>query len=67
MANFLDVIKSKTTSEAVNSKPINQLTALEIEFLLTLIKNSSFKGEQLEMVYNAVLKLQEQYIHLTKK
>jgi hypothetical protein len=66
MANFLDVIKSKTTSEAVN-KPINQLTALEIEFLLTLIKNSSFKGEQLETIYNAVLKLQEQYIHLTKK
>lgn len=62
MANFLDIVKSKTTSEAV--KPINQLTAPEIEFLLVLIKNSNFRGEQLESIYNIVLKLQEQYIYL---
>ena len=64
MANFLDIIKPKTTSEVVNT-PINQLTTSEIEFLLLLIKTSSFKGEQLEMVYNTVLKLQEQYLQLT--
>jgi len=65
MANFLDIIKPKTTSEVVNT-PINQLTTSEIEFLLLLIKTSSFKGEQLEMVYNTVLKLQEQYLQLTQ-
>lgn len=65
MANFLDVVKAKTNSEAV--KPINQLTVSEIEFLLMLIKNSNFKGEQLELVYNTVLKLQEQYIILNNK
>jgi len=66
MANFLDIVKAKTNAEAVN-KPINQLTASEIEFLLVLIKNSNFKGEQLEAIYNIVLKLQEQYISLNKK
>ncbi len=66
MANFLDIVKAKTNAEAVN-KPINQLTASEIEFLLVLIKNSNFKGEQLEIIYNIVLKLQEQYISLNKK
>lgn len=62
MANFLDIVKSKTTSEVV--KNVNQLTAPEIEFLLVLIKNSNFRGEQLESIYNIVLKLQEQYIYL---
>ena len=66
MANFLDIVKTKTNSEAVN-KPINQLTASEIEFLLVLIKNSSFKGEHLESIYNIVLKLQDQYVSLNKK
>lgn len=65
MANLLDIIKTKPVPEVV-SKPINQLTTSEIEFLLLVVKNSSFKGEQLEMVYNTVLKLQEQYIQLTQ-
>lgn len=64
MANLLDLIKSNSTSEPVNT--VKQLTASEVEFLLLVIKNSSFKGEQLEMVYNTVLKLQEQYIYLTR-
>lgn len=63
MGNFLDSIKSK--SEVV--KDINRLTTSELEFLLILIKNSNFKGEQLELIYNIVLKLQEQYIHLNNK
>lgn len=65
MANFLDLVKSnsKSISEAV--KPLNQLTTTEIELLLILIKNSSFNGEQLELVYNTAVKLQAQYIQLT--
>lgn len=63
MANFLDLVKSKSNSEVV--KPLNQLTTSEIELLLILIKNSSFKGEQLELVYNTAVKLQTQYIQLT--
>lgn len=63
MGNFLDIIKTKSNSEVV-AKSINQLTTSEIEFLLLLIKNSSFKGEQLEVVYNAAVKLQNQYLAL---
>jgi hypothetical protein len=64
MANLLDILKSKTTSEVVTA-PINHLTTSEIEFLLILIKNSSFKGEQLELVYTTAVKLQSQYLQLT--
>jgi hypothetical protein len=35
-----------------------------VEALLTMIKASNFKGEQVEDVFNLVLKLQEYYIAL---
>jgi hypothetical protein len=38
-----------------------------LEFLLLLIKNSNFKGEQIETIYNAAIKLQQQYIELQPK
>jgi hypothetical protein len=38
------------------------LTKSDIEFLLKMIKESSFKGDQLEQVYTVVYKLQQQYI-----
>jgi hypothetical protein len=44
----------------------NALTKQEIEFLLVLIKQSSFQGESLESLYNLVLKLQQQYLSLDK-
>ena len=34
----------------------------EIEFILLLIKDSSFKGEHVEIIYNTVYKLQQQYL-----
>jgi hypothetical protein len=52
-----------------NSSPVTQtnreeyiLIQQEIEYLLELIKNSMFKGEQLETIYNIVYKLQQQYV-----
>ncbi len=44
----------------------NALSKQEIEFLLVLIKQSSFQGESLESLYNLVLKLQQQYLSLDK-
>ena len=38
------------------------LNKTELEFLLLLIKRSTFQGEQIEEVYNAVYKLQQQYL-----
>ena len=35
----------------------------ELEYLLLLIKDSTFKGEELEKLYNLVYKLQQQYLN----
>lgn len=40
----------------------NKLTTPEYEFLFSLIKSSTFKGEHLELVYNLTIKLQNQYL-----
>ena len=39
----------------------DQLNAQELEFLLLLIKQSTFKGEAIELVFNTAYKLQLQY------
>jgi hypothetical protein len=49
-----------------SQEDLNALTKQEIEFLLLLIKQSSFQGESLESLYNLVLKLQQQYLSLDK-
>jgi hypothetical protein len=41
----------------------HQLNFGELEFLLLLIKQHTFKGEEVELVYNTALKLQNQYIN----
>lgn len=43
------------------------LTLEEYEFLFTIIKNSTFRGESLENLYKIVLKLQKQYLTLKEK
>jgi hypothetical protein len=45
---------------------LNQLSKEEIQFLIELIKRSSFQGESLEGLYNLVLKLQNQFVSLDK-
>jgi hypothetical protein len=48
-----------------NSSPSGEdfnLGQQELEFLLLLIKDSTFKGAELEKLYNLVYKLQQQYI-----
>jgi hypothetical protein len=54
---------TKKAQEAAPSKEL-QLTKGEVEALLTMVKASNFKGEQVEDVFNLVLKLQEYYIAL---
>jgi hypothetical protein len=46
--------------------PSNQLTAKEVEVLLSMIKRTTFLGEDIEPLYNLVVKLQNQYIEQTK-
>ena len=51
-----------------NNNPLssNQLTAMEIEVLLSMIKRTTFLGEDIEPLYNLVNKLQKQHIEQTK-
>ena len=39
------------------------LSIAEIELLLTLIKESTFKGEHVEVLYTLVYKLQQQHLN----
>ena len=55
----------KITNKAHTSTPApEQLNAQELEFLLLLLKQSTFKGEAIELVFNTALKLQTQYTKL---
>ena len=55
--SILDKLKSQSAPES-----IVQLTKQEIEFLLTILKDVSIRGEHVETFYNIILKLQEQYL-----
>ena len=60
---LLDKIK---THQAVQVAGVsNHLTPEEIEVILSLIKRSNFLGEDLDPLYNLVLKLQNQYLEQT--
>jgi hypothetical protein len=40
----------------------NQLNVKELEVLLSIIRKSTFVGEDIEPIYNMVIKLQNQYL-----
>ena len=63
-----NIIKDNTTDsvQITNNINYNRLSPQEIELLLLLIKRSTFVGDQLENVYNIVIKLQNDYIDQTK-
>jgi hypothetical protein len=44
-----------------------KLTLQEIEFLLNTLKSTSIVGDQVEMFYIMVIKLQEQYMQLQQE
>ena len=58
------LIKNETPNKKT-SLP-DQLNEMEIATLLSLIKRSTFTGEDIEPLYNLVLKLQQQYLNITK-
>jgi len=54
----------KLTQNSLQEKEGNfSLEKQEIEFILSLIKETTFKGEHIEVIYNVVYKLQQQYIN----
>jgi hypothetical protein len=44
----------------------NQLTVREIEVLLSMVKRTTFLGEDIEPLYNLIIKLQNQYTEQVK-
>jgi hypothetical protein len=52
---------NKDSSPVIGEESI--LQKIEIEYLLDLVKNSSFPGSHLETVYNIVYRLQQQYLN----
>jgi hypothetical protein len=61
MAFTVGTINSESQTQN-NPQSSNQLTVKEIGVLLSLIKRSNFLGEDIEPLYNMVIKLQNQYL-----
>lgn len=59
-------VKGDTRSYVTPPTPSNQLTIQEIEVLLSIIKKTTFLGEDIEPLYNLVLKLQSQHTEQNK-
>lgn len=59
------ISKTNKIVEQLN-QPANQLNTSELEFLLTILRTTTLTGEQVEMFYNMIVKLQNQYIEQTK-
>ena len=67
--SLIDKVKkiSKSTPKKESIKlPKNSLDKQELSIILNLIKETSFKGEDIETMYNLILKLQDQYFALEK-
>jgi hypothetical protein len=66
---LLDKINQQKGIQPQNTSPLasDQLNAQELEFLLVMLKQSTFKGEIVELIFNVASKLQSQYSKQIKK
>jgi hypothetical protein len=61
---LIDKIQNKGNQPVTaDSSHLIELNKRETEFLLQTIRNSQFKGEDVEVLYNLVLKVQKLYIY----
>jgi len=56
----MGVINKLVGVRTPNQNP-NELSALELEFILNCMKSVAITGEQVETFYNMIIKLQNQY------
>ena len=59
--SILDKIISNKNNEVIDP---NKLNKRELELLLIVLKNATIKGEQVELFYNLIIKLQNQHTQL---
>ena len=64
-----NIVVGKQINNDIQEKSLapSQLNTKELEIILSLIKRSTFLGEDIEILYNMIIKLQNQYIEQTKK
>ena len=66
---IIDKLKKQNKVTKANNPPLfskDSLDQKEITIILNLIKNTSFRGDNIETIYNLILKLQNQYAKLGK-
>jgi len=61
--SIIDKIIKKDTTPIVDP---NKLSTQELQLILTLLKQSTIKGDQVELFYSSVIKLQNQYTDQAK-
>lgn len=63
--SIINKLKQQSNTEASQSQERDafSLSKQELELLLALIKESTFKGEHVETLYTMVYKLQQQYLN----
>jgi hypothetical protein len=59
-------VKGDTRSYVTPPTSSNQLTIQEIEVLLSIIKRTTFLGEDIEPLYSLIIKLQSQHTEQNK-
>ena len=64
--SLINKIQGNTQTSDVSSTTPSVFTKEEIEFLLITLREGTFKGSQLEIMYNAVVKLQQEYSKINK-
>jgi len=62
--SLLSKLGVSDTPKETNLALEDQLNLQELEFLLRALKSTNLVGEQVEMFYNMVIKLQNQYTKL---
>ncbi len=66
---LIDKIKKQNEVTKANNPSLfskDSLDQKEITIILELIKSTSFRGDNIETIYNLILKLQNQYTKLGK-
>ena len=59
-------LRDSFTKQKQENTQHSSLSKQELEFLLALIKQVTFKGEDVELLYNVVSKIQQQYTNQNK-
>ena len=64
--SLINKIQGNTQNANVPVTTQSIFTKEEVEFLLITLREGTFKGAQLEMMYNTVVKLQQEYAKINQ-